>query len=108
MPFEQWDTVFPNAECAVASIDGLTHHAEIISIDGESYCKRQAEQTQKPKQIRTETVIMPRCSSTRSRITRLYISSNNQYIGRIDRTLTQLLKSGRLDGLKRLYQNPDR
>ena len=33
--------------CAVALIDRLTHHAEIISIDGESYRKREAEQAQK-------------------------------------------------------------
>ena len=50
MPFEQWDTVFPNAACAVALIDRLTHHAEIISIDGEPYRKREAEQHQKRKQ----------------------------------------------------------
>ena len=31
-------------------IDRLTHHAKIISIDGECYGKRQAEQTQKRKQ----------------------------------------------------------
>src|SRR5439155_3976055 len=35
--------------CAVALIDRLTHHAEIISIDGQSYRKREAEQAQKPK-----------------------------------------------------------
>jgi DNA replication protein DnaC len=50
LPFKQWDTVFPNAACAVALIDRLTHHAEIISIDGESYRKREAEQAQKRKQ----------------------------------------------------------
>ena len=49
LPFEQWDTVFPNAACAVALIDRLTHHAEIISIGGESR-KREAAQTQKRKQ----------------------------------------------------------
>jgi DNA replication protein DnaC len=32
LPFKQWDTVFPNASCAVALIDRLTHHAEIISM----------------------------------------------------------------------------
>jgi DNA replication protein DnaC len=50
LPFKQWDTVFPNAACAVALIDRLTHHAEIISIEGESYRKREAEQAQKRKQ----------------------------------------------------------
>jgi DNA replication protein DnaC len=50
LAFKQWDTVFPNAACAVALIDRLTHHAEIISIDGDSYRKREAEQAQKRKQ----------------------------------------------------------
>lgn len=49
-PFKQWDTVFPNAACAVALIDRLTHHAEIITIEGESYRKREAELAQKRKQ----------------------------------------------------------
>jgi DNA replication protein DnaC len=34
LPFKQWDTVFPNAASAVALIDRLTHHAEIIGIVG--------------------------------------------------------------------------
>ena len=50
LPFKQWDTVFPNAACAVALIDRLTHHAEIISIEGASYRKREAEHAQKAKQ----------------------------------------------------------
>jgi DNA replication protein DnaC len=50
LPFKQWGTVFPNAACAVALIDRLTHHAEIITIEGESYRKREAEQAQKRKQ----------------------------------------------------------
>ena len=49
LPFKQWDTVFPNASCAVALIDRLTHHAEIVSIEGESYRKREAERSQKSK-----------------------------------------------------------
>jgi DNA replication protein DnaC len=49
LPFKHWDTVFPNASCAVALIDRLTHHAEIISIEGESYRKREAERSQKSK-----------------------------------------------------------
>lgn len=50
LPFKQWDTVFPNAARAVALIDRLTHHAEIITIAGESYRKREAEQAPKAKQ----------------------------------------------------------
>src|SRR2546427_8241387 len=50
LAFKHWDTVFPNAACAVALIDRLTHHAEIISIEGESYREREAEQAQKRRQ----------------------------------------------------------
>jgi DNA replication protein DnaC len=50
LAFKQWDTVFPNAACAVALIDRLTHHAEILTIEGESYRKREAELAQKRKQ----------------------------------------------------------
>ena len=47
LPFKQWDTIFPNAACAVALIDRLTHHAEIIAIEGDSYRLRDAERSQK-------------------------------------------------------------
>ena len=41
---------FPEcAPCAVALIDRLTHHAEIVSIAGESYRKREAERSQKSR-----------------------------------------------------------
>ena len=33
LPFKRWDTVFPNASCAVALIDRLTHHVEIHLIE---------------------------------------------------------------------------
>jgi DNA replication protein DnaC len=47
--FKEWPTVFPNASCAVALVDRLTHHAEIIRIEGESYRHREAELTQKKR-----------------------------------------------------------
>lgn len=47
--FKEWPTVFPNASCAVALVDRLTHHAEIIPIQGESYRHREAELTQKKR-----------------------------------------------------------
>jgi DNA replication protein DnaC len=47
--FKEWNTVFPNASCAVALIDRLTHHAEIIRIEGDSYRHREAELTQKKR-----------------------------------------------------------
>ena len=49
LAFKDWDTVFPNASCAVALIDRLTHHAEIIRIEGESYRHREAELAQKKR-----------------------------------------------------------
>jgi DNA replication protein DnaC len=49
LPFKQWDTIFPNASCAVALIDRLTHHAEIIPIEGDSYRRRDAELTHKAR-----------------------------------------------------------
>ncbi len=46
-PFAEWSEVFPNAGCVVSLVDRLVHHAEIISIEGESYrlkdAKEQAE-----------------------------------------------------------------
>ncbi len=49
LAFKQWDTIFPNAACAVALIDRLTHHAEIIAIEGDSYRLRDAERSQKAR-----------------------------------------------------------
>jgi DNA replication protein DnaC len=49
LAFKDWNTIFPNASCAVALIDRLTHHAEILTIDGESYRKREAELAQKAR-----------------------------------------------------------
>ena len=49
LPFKRWDTVFPNASCAVALIDRLTHHAEILPIEGRSYRRREAELSQQER-----------------------------------------------------------
>ncbi|HEY3384792.1 MAG TPA: IS21-like element helper ATPase IstB [Vicinamibacterales bacterium] len=49
LAFKDWNTVFPNASCAVALVDRLTHHAEIIRIEGESYRHREAELVQKKR-----------------------------------------------------------
>ncbi len=43
LAFSDWPTIFPNAACTTALIDRLVHHSEIISIEGESYRKREAE-----------------------------------------------------------------
>ena len=52
LPFKRWDTVFPNASCAVALIDRLTHHAEILVIEGQSYRRREAELAQQQRKRR--------------------------------------------------------
>jgi DNA replication protein DnaC len=36
-PFAEWHEIFPNASSVVTLIDRLTHQAEIIQIEGESY-----------------------------------------------------------------------
>ena len=52
LPFKHWDTVFPNASCAVALIDRLTHHVEILLVEGRSYRRREAELTQQQRKRR--------------------------------------------------------
>ena len=49
LPFKNWDTVFPNASCAVALIDRLTHHVEILRIEGSSFRRREAELSQQER-----------------------------------------------------------
>ena len=55
LAFKHGDTIFPNASCAVALIDRLTHHAEIVVIEGDSYRKREAELSQKQRRPKTRT-----------------------------------------------------
>lgn len=43
LAFKEWPTVFPNATCATALIDRIIHHADVISIEGESYRLREAK-----------------------------------------------------------------
>jgi DNA replication protein DnaC len=43
-PFSEWGEVFPNAACVVSLVDRLVHRAEIISIDGESYRLKEAQE----------------------------------------------------------------
>lgn len=41
-PFSEWDSIFGNNMMTVAAIDRLVHHAEIFSMEGESFRKKQA------------------------------------------------------------------
>ena len=47
LAFSDWPTIFPNAGSAIALIDRLIHHAEILTIEGESCRRRAAEATRK-------------------------------------------------------------
>lgn len=44
LAFSDWPTVFPNATCATALIDRIIHHADVITIEGESYRLREAKE----------------------------------------------------------------
>jgi DNA replication protein DnaC len=44
-PFSDWDRIFPDSMMTVAAIDHLIHHAQILSIQGESYQGPVAGQT---------------------------------------------------------------
>ena len=43
-PFTEWNEVFPNAACVVTLVDRLVHRAEIITIDGDSYRLKEAQE----------------------------------------------------------------
>ncbi len=49
LAFKDWGTVFPNPACVTAILDRLTHHAEILTLTGESYRRREAEATQRTR-----------------------------------------------------------
>ena len=49
LAFRDWPIIFPNAGSAVALIDRLVHHADVIAIEGESYRLREAAQALKKK-----------------------------------------------------------
>ena len=55
LSFSDWPTIFPNAGSAIALIDRLVHHAEIITIDGDSYRRRVAEAKRKPPRPAAES-----------------------------------------------------
>jgi len=44
-PFSEWGEVFPNAACVVSLVDRLVHHAQILTIEGESYRIKEAQET---------------------------------------------------------------
>ncbi|MFJ8647359.1 IS21-like element helper ATPase IstB [Streptomyces sp. NPDC093546] len=44
-PFGRWDEVFGDTGIASATVDRLVHHADVLTLDGESYRSRRLEQT---------------------------------------------------------------
>ena len=44
LAFSDWPTIFPNATSAVALIDRVVHHADILRIEGQSWRAREAHQ----------------------------------------------------------------
>jgi DNA replication protein DnaC len=44
LSFQDWPQHFPGAACVTAMIDRLTHHGEIVAIEGESYRLKEARE----------------------------------------------------------------
>ena len=42
--FAEWQDVFPNAACVVTLVDRLVHKAEILTIEGNSYRLKEAQE----------------------------------------------------------------
>lgn len=55
LAFVDWPTVFPSASCIAALVDRLTHHADIVVIEGESYRKHEAELRQEQRKASATT-----------------------------------------------------
>jgi len=54
LAFTDWPTIFPTATSAIALIDRIVHHADVIAIEGKSYRLREAEEAKRkpPKKRR--------------------------------------------------------
>lgn len=49
-PFAEWPEVFPNAGCVVTLVDRLIHRSDILTLEGESYRLREAQQRSAERQ----------------------------------------------------------
>ena len=43
LAFKEWNTIFPSAVCATALVERVIHHADVVTIEGESYRLRESE-----------------------------------------------------------------
>jgi DNA replication protein DnaC len=46
LAFKDWTTVFPHATCTIALVDRITHRADIIKIEGQSWRRKEAQERQ--------------------------------------------------------------
>ena len=44
LAFRDWGTVFPHATCTVALVDRLTHRADIVNLDAESWRRKESKE----------------------------------------------------------------
>ena len=51
-PFSEWLEVFPNAACVVSLVNRLTHNAEVIALEGESYRLKEARERAEQRALR--------------------------------------------------------
>jgi len=51
LAFKDWGRIFPGAACVSAMVDRLTHHAEILKIEAESYRLNQHKNTKTKKGV---------------------------------------------------------
>lgn len=54
LAFKDWHTIFPTAICATALVERVVHHADIVTIEGESYRLRESQTEAKARRaVRT-------------------------------------------------------
>ena len=53
LAFKDWGQVFPNATCIVTLVDRITHHYDLIKIEGDSYRRRESEQESAARRSRS-------------------------------------------------------
>ena len=58
-PFAEWPTTFPNAACVVTLVDRLMHKSEIVTIEGDSYRLREAEERRRGRAVARKTKAGP-------------------------------------------------
>ena len=59
-PFGEWNQVFPNAACVVTLVDRLVHKSEILTLAGESYRLKEAEERKANKAKARSTSTKPK------------------------------------------------